>query len=122
MCSTLYVNTRDRRGCIEMNFPVYSKGQMQAGPIKKDAGTINGPILCGGVRVNPGDMVVGGADGVTVVPRDRIEEVLTRAEEKAAYEDKRDAAIAAYNAAKAAGDPLPNLAPQWVTDLLGQQK
>ena len=56
--------TRDRQGCIEMNFPVYSKGQMQAGPIKKDAGNINGPILCGGVQVNPGDLVVGGADGV----------------------------------------------------------
>ena len=105
-----------------MNFPVYSKGQMQAGPIKKDAGNINGPILCGGVQVNPGDLVVGGADGVTVVPRDRIEEVLEKAEEKARYEDKRDAAIAAYNQAKAEGKPLPNLAPQWVLDLLAQQK
>ena len=114
--------TRDRQGCIEMNFPVYSKGQMQAGPLKKDAGNINAPILCGGVQVNPGDLVVGGADGVTVVPRDRIEEVLEKAEEKARYEDKRDAAIAAYNQAKAEGKPLPNLAPQWVLDLLEAQK
>ena len=113
--------TRDRQGCIEMNYPVYSKGQMQAGPIKKSEGTINGPILCGGVHVNPGDLVVGGADGVTVVPRERLEEVLAKAEEKAAYEEKRDAAIAAYNAVKAEGRELPNLAPQWVLDLLNKE-
>ena len=105
-----------------MNFPVFSKGQMQAGPIKKDLGTINGAIVCGGVSVHPGDLVVGGADGVTVVPRERIEEVLTKAEEKAAYEDKRDAAIAAYQTAKERGAELPQLAPQWVLDLLAEQK
>ncbi len=114
--------TRDRQGCIEMNFPVFSKGHMQAGPIKKEIGTINGAIVCGGVNVQPGDLVVGGADGVTVVPRDRIEEVLQKAEEKAAYEAKRDAAIAAYMKAKAEGKPLPQLAPQWVLDLLKNQE
>lgn len=114
--------TRDRQGCIEMNFPVFSKGQMQAGPIKKDLGTINDAIVCGGVSVHPGDLVVGGADGVTVVPRERIEEVLTKAKEKAAYEDKRDAAIAMYQTAKEQGAELPQLAPRWVLDLLAEQK
>ena len=113
--------TRDRKGCIEMNYPVFSKGQMQAGPIKKNEGEINGTIHCGGVEVNPGDLVVGGPDGVTVVPRDKIEEVLKKAEEKAAYEDKRDITIAAYEKAKAAGEPLPQLAPQWVLDLLANK-
>ena len=113
--------TRDRQGCIEMKFPVFSKGQMQAGPIKKELGTINGEIVCGGVIVRPGDLVVGGADGVTVVPQERIEEVLQKAEEKAAYEEKRDAAIAAYQTAKAEGAELPQLAPQWVLDLLAEQ-
>ena len=110
--------TRDRQGCIEMEFPVFSKGQMQAGPTKKEIGTINGAIVCGGVSVQPGDLVVGGADGVTVVPRGRIGGVLQKAEEKAAYEKKRDTAIAAYAEAKAEGKPLPQLAPQWVLDLL----
>ena len=51
-----------------------------------------------------------------------VERHAPKAEEKARYEDKRDAAIAAYNQAKAEGKPLPNLAPQWVLDLLAQQK
>lgn len=114
--------TRDRQGCIEMNFPVFSRGQMQAGPIKENIGSINGRIVCAGVTVCPGDLVVGGADGVTVVPRGRVEEVLARAEEKAAYEEKRDAAIAAYAEAKASGGELPQLAPQWVLDLLREQR
>ena len=113
---------RDKQGCIEMDFPVYSKGQLQRGVLKKEIGEINGTIQCGGIQVSPGDLVVGGADGVTVVPRGRIEEVLANAEEKAAYEDKRDAAIAEYNRAKAEHRELPQLAPQWVLDLLETMK
>lgn len=109
---------RDKQGCVEMGFPVFSKGQLQRGVLKKNLGEINAPIQCGGLTVNPGDLVVGGADGVTVVPRDRIEEVLAAAEVKSDYEEKRDATIAAYNKAKAEGTELPQLAPKWVLDLL----
>ena len=112
---------RDKQGCIAMNFPVFSKGLLQRGVLKKDPGKINDIIECGGVRVKPGDLVVGGADGVTVVPREHIEEVLAKAEEKSAYEEARDAAIAAYNKAKEEGSELPQLAPQWVLDLLEAQ-
>lgn len=113
---------RDKQGCIELNFPVYSKGLLQRGVVKKDLGEINAPVRCGGLTVTPGDLVVGGADGVTVVPRDRIEEVLAKAEEKLNYEDKRNAAIAAYRQAKAEGRDLPELAPKWVLDLLADLK
>lgn len=113
---------RDKQGCIEMSFPVYSKGQLQRGVLKKELGEINDAIHCGGILVNPGDLVVGGADGVTVVPRSRVEEVLVKAEEKAAYEDNRDAVIEAYNQAKAEGSELPQLAPRWVLDLLDTMK
>jgi regulator of RNase E activity RraA len=41
----------------------------------------NRPIRCGGIEVNPGDIVVGDLDGVAVVPRDRAEEVLRMAQE-----------------------------------------
>ncbi len=109
---------RDKQGCVEMGFPVFSKGQLQRGVLKKNLGEINAPIQCGGLTVNPGDLVVGGADGVTVVPRERIEEVLAAAEVKSDYEEKRDATIAAYNKAKAEGTELPQLAPKWVLDLL----
>ena len=112
---------RDKAGCLELNFPVFSRGQLQRGVLKKNPGKINQPITCGGVPVKPGDLVAGGADGVTVVPREIIYQVLEKAEEKLVYEQNRDASIAAYMEAKAAGGPLPQLAPQWVLDLLEQQ-
>ncbi len=110
--------TRDRKGCIEMGFPVFSRGQYQRSAVKGDAGEINVPIVCGGVEVKPGDLVIGGADGVTVAPRERLEEILALAEAKAAYEEEREKAIAAYAGAKARGMELPELAPQWLLDFL----
>ena len=110
--------TRDRDGNIELNFPVYSRGFMPRGPIKKDEGNINAPIQCGSVRVNPGDLVMGDSDGVCVIPVEYIETVLAEAEKKKAYEDKRTETIAAYRQAKKDGTPLPQLAPQWVLDMM----
>ena len=110
--------TRDRDGNIELNFPVYSRGFMPRGPIKKDEGNINTPIQCGGVRVNPGDLVMGDSDGVCVIPVEYIETVLAETEKKKAYEDKRTETIAAYRQAKKDGTPLPQLDPQWVLDMM----
>ena len=47
--------------------------------------------------------------------------VLAEAEKKLAYEEKRTATIAAYRKAKAEGTELPQLAPQWVLDMLSAQ-
>ena len=74
--------------------------------------------MCGGVKVEPGDLVVGDSDGVCVIPREYIETVLAEAEKKQAYEDKRNETIAAYKKARAEGSELPQLAPQWVLDML----
>lgn len=110
--------TRDRDGNIELGFPVYSRGFMPRGPIKKDEGNINTPIMCAGVKVEPGDLVVGDSDGVCVIPKEYIDVVLAEAEKKLAYEEKRTATIAAYRKAKAEDTELPQLAPQWVLDML----
>lgn len=110
--------TRDRDGNVELGFPVYSRGFMPRGPIKKNEGSINTPILCGGVRVCPGDLVVGDSDGVCVIPVEHIEAVLAEAEKKLAYENKRNETIAAYRRAKREGIELPQLAPQWVMDMM----
>lgn len=110
--------TRDRDGNIELDFPVYSKGIMPNGPIKKNEGNINTPITCAGVQVEPGDLVVGDSDGVCVIPKQYIETVLTEAENKLVYEQNRRKTIAAYKEAKKNGTELPVLAPQWVLDMM----
>jgi regulator of RNase E activity RraA len=103
---------------IELGLPIFSKGFIQRGPIKKNPGEINYSIVCGGVVVNPGDLILGDADGVTVVPKDIIEEILVKAEEKLAYEVKRRASISLYEEKRLKGEELFNLAPQWVLDML----
>jgi len=110
--------TRDREGITELGFPVFSLGILQRGPIKKDPGRMNFPVQCGGITVHPGDLVVGGSDGVTVVPRDKIEAVLVEAEKKAAYEDNRDITINEYVRCRREGLPAPELAPQWCLDMM----
>lgn len=113
--------TRDRDGNIELGFPVYSRGFMPRGPIKKNEGNINTPIMCAGVRVEPGDLVVGDSDGVCIIPRAFIDVVLEKAEEKLVYEQNRTKTIAAYKDAKQNGTELPVLAPQWVLDMLDKK-
>ncbi len=113
--------TRDRDGNIDLGFPVYSRGFMPRGPIKKNIGNINVAIMCAGVEVNPGDLVVGDSDGVCVIPRKHIEIVLDKAEEKLKYEKKREGTILDYRKAKDLGMPLPQLAPDWVLDMLGRK-
>ena len=109
---------RDRAEVIALEFPVFAKGFLQRGPLKKGPGNINTPIRCAGLTVNPGDLIVGDDDGVTVVPRDMIDEVIQKAEEKASYETNRKLTIKQYAHAKATDGPLPELAPQWVLDML----
>lgn len=112
--------TRDKDGNIELGFPVYSRGSMPRGPIKKNEGNINTPIMCAGVKVNPGDLVVGDSDGVCVIPKEHIETVLAEAEKKLEYETNREKTIAAYREARKNGTELPVLAPKWVLDMLAQ--
>lgn len=112
---------RDKTGLAEIGLPIFARGFMQRSPVKQNPGRINRPATCGGVRVNPGDLVFGDCDGVTVVPRERLEEVLERAEKKGAYEAKRRAAIDDYRAKREAGLPLPTLAPDWVLEMLNKK-
>lgn len=109
---------RDRDELVEMGFPVFSRGFMQRGPLKKEPGQINCVISCGGVKVCPGDLVIGDADGVTVVPRDKIPAALEAAEKKDSYERDRRAKIEKYVNARKNGGELFNLSPAWVDEQL----
>lgn len=109
--------SRDSEGTKEIGLPVYSLGILPRGPIRLNEGNINIPISCAGVNVNPGDLVVGDADGVCVIPKEHIEIVLKKAEEKLAYEEKRVSLISQYAEAKRAGEELPELAPKEVIEI-----
>lgn len=56
--------------------PVYSRGQVARGGVAEKPGSINVPVVCGGVIVNPGDIILADADGVVVLPLDEAEEIL----------------------------------------------
>lgn len=77
---------RDADSIGKMDFPVYARGINPRGPHKAGPGEINVPISCGGVVVQPGDIVVGDADGVLVIARRDGEAVLARARKKLAQE------------------------------------
>lgn len=58
---------RDVDSLRQMDFPVYATGATPNGPLKEGGGEINFPVVCGGLVVNPGDILVGDADGVAVI-------------------------------------------------------
>ncbi|MDR2946260.1 MAG: RraA family protein [Candidatus Adiutrix sp.] len=109
---------RDRGELEELGLPVFCRGLTQRGPVKNYGGVINGSINCGGVRVDPGDVVMGNADGVTVIPGPLVADVLARAEKKMAYEQERREVIDAYRLARENGGSLPELTPDWVLDMM----
>jgi regulator of RNase E activity RraA len=71
---------RDSRGLIDMDMPVFSKSVCTKIFGSVGPGAINVPIQCGGVTVNPGDIIVGDDDGVVCIPQDAAEDVLKAAD------------------------------------------
>jgi 4-hydroxy-4-methyl-2-oxoglutarate aldolase len=66
---------RDSAELTAMQFPVWSKAIFAQGTLKASAGSVNIPILCAGVEVASGDVIVGDADGVVVVKRHSADDV-----------------------------------------------
>jgi RraA family protein len=60
-------------------YPVFAAGVTHRGPYKNGPGEINVPIMMGGMTVNPGDIIVGDADGLVAVPQEIAERVLASA-------------------------------------------
>lgn len=77
---------RDVEEFDALGLPVYSRGVSPAGPYKHGPGSVGIPVACGNVVCNPGDVIVGDADGLIVLPADAIAELLPRVEQQAAYE------------------------------------
>jgi 4-hydroxy-4-methyl-2-oxoglutarate aldolase len=84
---------RDSEAIRELGFPMFAAGLNPNGPTKSIAGRVNHPISIGGVSIRAGDLVVGDADGVTVIEREKAAAMLPLAAQKVAAETKRIADI-----------------------------
>ncbi|MCX8021506.1 MAG: 4-carboxy-4-hydroxy-2-oxoadipate aldolase/oxaloacetate decarboxylase [Syntrophorhabdaceae bacterium] len=69
---------RDTMEIKRLNFPVWTTAVICTGTTKNKAGWVNAPAVCAGVIVEPGDLIVADDDGVVVVKRGEIKEVLEK--------------------------------------------
>jgi regulator of RNase E activity RraA len=73
---------RDVEEIRQLGLTVIARGRIPATAVGRYISVSHDrQVQCGGVNVNPGDIIVGGEDGVVVVPADRAREVLQRAQE-----------------------------------------
>jgi RraA family protein len=99
---------RDLDGILALgDFPVFARGTTPLGPLHRGPGEVNYPVSVGGIVVNPGDVVIGDADGVVVVPQESAESLLQRLEARAP-------GAAEYQSAVARGD----FSNAWVDTML----
>jgi regulator of RNase E activity RraA len=70
---------RDSAELGAASYPVFASGVTHRGPYKNGPGEINVPIMMGGMAVNPGDIIVGDADGLVAVPLEMADRILASA-------------------------------------------
>lgn len=79
---------RDVNDLIELGFPTFVRGVNPRGTIKDTCGAVGGEVLCGGITVRAGDIVVGDCDGVVVIPQEEADQILDKALAKKQREDE----------------------------------
>lgn len=100
---------RDLPGIVELQFPVFARGTTPVGPLHRGPGEINYSIQCGGIVVNPGDIITGDMNGVVVIPKEIALNLLERLRAQKGGQ-------AEYLAAVARGE----FSNRWADDLLSK--
>jgi len=84
---------RDSEEILEMGFPVFCRGTCIRGTTKKNPGLINHPLIFGEVLINPGDLILGDADGLVAIPAPDIEKVLEASKKRIDNEIDKEAKL-----------------------------
>jgi 4-hydroxy-4-methyl-2-oxoglutarate aldolase len=85
---------RDVLGIKQLNFPVFCRGTAVAASGKAGVGEVNVPISCGGVTIQPGDIIVGDVDGLVAIPQAIEQDILKKSLDKQEKDQAREAKIA----------------------------
>jgi 4-hydroxy-4-methyl-2-oxoglutarate aldolase len=84
---------RDRAGIVATGLPLFCRGVVPNSPAMNGPGVVGAPITLGDVHVRSGDVIVGDADGVVVVPQERLVIVLDRLDQVRAAEARTETLV-----------------------------